>query len=249
MDNLGLSVRVLVRTKDRLVEAREYRSPIDGDTYIEGREGSEFVIRVSNNTHRRVLAIPSVDGLSTLDGTEASVKSRGFILEPFTKVDIAGWIRTNEKAAAFYFAGMKDGRDDSYVSRMGKDTKHKGVVGVVFLAEDRPVRMPHPRHSVMLMASSASPSSGVLRSAHAQSATFADGLDEQTLGTGYGRETEFRTSSKAFARGAEIDRFAIFYDDERGLKRHGIDVTRPAMRKANPFPGDVACPAPPGYEG
>jgi len=251
MDNLGLSMRVLVRTNDKLVEAREYRSTMDGDTYIEGREGSEFIIRISNNTHRRVLAIPSVDGLSTLDGTEASAKSRGFILEPFTKVDVAGWIRTSEKAAAFYFAGMKDGKDDAYVARMGKDVRHKGVIGVVFLSEDRPHRLSHPRHgSAMLMASSAGSSSkGVLRSAHAQSAPSSSFLDEQTLGTGYGRETEFSTTSGRFSRGAEIDRFALFYADERGLKRRGIDITRPTIRKPNPFPGDVSCPAPPGYEG
>jgi hypothetical protein len=271
MDHLGLSVTVLMRVNGRNVEAREYRSAQDGNTYIEGREGSEFIVRIMNRTHKRVLAIPSVDGLSTLDGKPAGAKSRGFVLDPFTKVDVEGWLRPDQKAAAFFFSGMKDGVDGSYVAQIGQDADQKGVIGVLFLAEDRPFRPAFPNGARMAAASPGIYGSGsVMRSAQAMnmaaeaqsmgatlSASSADVKShdvfeddrEQTLGTGYGREKHFGTTAVPFARGAEITRIRIDYDDERGLKRRGIDVRRPLSRRPEPFPADRTCPAPPGWHG
>lgn len=249
MDNLGLSLTVLVRVGNGYVDAREFRSPDDGNTYIEGREGSEFILRIRNGTHRRVLAIPSVDGLSTLDGKRDDSKWGGFVLEAYAHVDVKGWLRDREKAAAFQFAGMKNGVDDSYVARMGGDTNHKGVIGVLFLAEKPALREAIKGHdSVMLMASSASASKGVLRASSAAEATSLS-MEEQTLGTGYGRETDFRTRSASFRRGHEIATINLFYDDARGLKRRGIDVTKPLRKMPQAFPAGIGCPPPPGWNG
>lgn len=253
MKSQGMSLSVLVRGEGAPRETREYVAPGDGNHFIEGREGSEFILRIKNDTAKRVLAVPSVDGLSVIDGKKAGSSSSGFVLEPYGHVDVVGWLRDRDNAAAFYFAGMKDGKDDSYVARIDGDTDHKGVIGVMFFAEER-IRgsLSDFKGGPMLVGSSAKGASaskglGMLRSMSAGSLS-AD-AQAQCLGAGYGRETGFATKSVAFRRGTEITRISLFYDDARGLKRRGIDVTRPTTKLPNPFPADIGCPAPSGWNG
>lgn len=271
MESRGITLAVVMDARDgsgRTVH--EYVAP-DKDTYIEGREGTAFRLVVQNRTGRRVAVIPSVDGLSVMDGKKASDSSGGFVLEAHERIEIPGWQRGSGKAARFEFAGMKDGKDASYVARIGGDVEHKGVIGLTVLEERRRPREPMKSallarkgspfrgmsleasgsERVTLSASSASASSasssGIWGSQHEDTSLRDEGA-EQTLGTGYGKEVDFRTVRSDFVRGELLTRIALFYDDERGLKRRGIDVRRPVRAKPNPFPGnDEGCPAPAGW--
>lgn len=271
MESRGITLAVVMDARDGSDRtAREYVAP-DKDTYIEGREGTAFRIVVQNRTGRRVAVIPSVDGLSVMDGKKASDSSGGFVLEAHGRIEIPGWQRGSGKAARFEFAGMKDGQDASYVARIGGDVEHKGVIGLTVLEERRRPREPmksallarkgspfrgmsleaRGSEGVTLSASSASASSsassGIWGSQHEDTSLLDEG-PEQTLGTGYGREVDFRTVKSDFVRGELLTRIALFYDDERGLKRRGIDTKRPVRAKPNPFPGnDEGCPAPAGW--
>ena len=62
----------------------------EGDTFMEGRGGSEFEIEVRNTTPNRVMAIVSVDGLSVISGTPAGVDSPGYIINGFQTIVIPG---------------------------------------------------------------------------------------------------------------------------------------------------------------
>jgi hypothetical protein len=263
MESRGITLAVVMDARDGSAKrALEYVAP-DKDTYIEGREGTPFKIVIENRSGRRVAVIPSVDGLSVMDGRKASDASGGYVLEPNGRVEVPGWSRGSEKVARFEFSGLKDGQDATYVALSGGDLEHKGVIGVTVLEERR--RRVDPMKGglafrsmglsasqagrVTLSASSASASSATMRSPSIHEDTsFADDAPEQTLGTAYGEEAEFRTVRSDFVRGEMLTRLALFYDDERGLKRRGIDTKRPIKAKPNPFPGnDAGCPPPPGW--
>jgi hypothetical protein len=109
-------------------------------TYIEGRKGTEYSLHFKNKENKRVLIIPSVDGLCTVDGNPAGRKSAGFIIEPFGEVDITGWTVDDSTAAAFTFWPQDAKGDATYVEERAKvddkvDTGNQGMIGFMVLEE------------------------------------------------------------------------------------------------------------------
>ena len=132
----NVSLTVVIHGQNGEHPAREFVSPIDRQTYVEGREGSNFTLRLRNSNGFRVLAIPAVDGLSVLDGKPAGEKSPGYILEANQTLDSPGWVVDQGTAAKFFFSGMKaDGGDASYVAESGGDTLNKGFIGLKVFKE------------------------------------------------------------------------------------------------------------------
>lgn len=234
--------------------AREYSSPMDLQTYIEGREGSEFTIRITNRNSFRVLAIPSLDGLSILDGKPAGSNSSGYILEANQVLDIPGWKVDNTTAAKFFFSGIKNNTDESYVAQSGNDTANKGVIGLMVFNEK-------PQYQNMMK--------GIVASAPMGAATLfsspmrAFGMDsspllcassvtptmdsaDSALGTGFGQATDFSTTKSTFERNDLLCLMVMYYKDARGLKKVGIDVSKPIARPSA-FPADNGCAPPSGW--
>lgn len=113
-----------------------------GTTYIEGREGTDYTLRLTNNTWNRVLMIPSVDGLCVLDGKPAGVGSPGYIVPPRSHIDIPGWKVDSATAAKFVFAGRKPKRskgtrkyEPTYAEQIGADMSHLGLIGAMVFRE------------------------------------------------------------------------------------------------------------------
>lgn len=107
----------------------------DGMTFVEGRNGSEYKIRIRNNTYRRACFVVSVDGLSVLDGKDAGDNSPGYILEARGVLDIACYKVDDATGAKFVF-GTKE---HSYSAEIGKGTDNTGVIAVkVFQEKYRP---------------------------------------------------------------------------------------------------------------
>ena len=79
----------------------------DGLSYIAGKRGENFELEISNLTMRRILAHPTVDGLSVMTGKETSRldSSHGYILRPLQKMVVPGWRLTDSEVAQFFFAG------------------------------------------------------------------------------------------------------------------------------------------------
>lgn len=121
----ALEVRVHGRT------VREYQS--NNEIWIEGRKGTDFTLRILNRTAGRVLAVVTVDGLSVMNGEEASYDSGGYVLAPFGHIDIPGWRLDNDKVASFRF--HKSGK--SYASQKGTP-RNIGVIGCGFFTEKQP---------------------------------------------------------------------------------------------------------------
>lgn len=248
MHSDSMSLAVIIHGPKGAHEAREYVSPAEHATYVEGREGSNFTLRIKNGSHRRVLAVPAIDGLSVLDGKPAGSSSPGYVLNPLQTLDIVGWKVDGDTAAKFFFAGSSSQGDGSYVAQIGSDVANKGVIGVMFFAENRPA--PYPRSRAMFGSGMLS-SQSVLRSAPL-SASASEPQDEvvaQSLGAGFGDATEFRTQSVEFKRGTKLAQLLIHYDDARGLKRRGIDVSKPIAARPSAFPADeMGCATPPGWQ-
>lgn len=102
----------------------------DGRYFVEGRKGQEYSIKIRNNGYQRILAVPTVDGLSVLNGKEASYDSSGYIINGYSSYTIKGWRRSNSEVAEFYFSDPSE----SYASRKDKG-QNLGVIGVAIFRE------------------------------------------------------------------------------------------------------------------
>lgn len=103
----------------------------EGQTYVEAPTSGEYKLRVHNNSHRRRLAIVSVDGVNVVNGEDASFEGGGYVLDPWQMIDIPGFRRDDGTVAAFKFTEQ----GGSYAAKMGKGTKNVGVVGLAVFDE------------------------------------------------------------------------------------------------------------------
>lgn len=102
----------------------------DGRHYIVGVPGHEYAVRIRNCTGARVLVVTSVDGVNVVSGDTAAPTQSGYVLEPWGSVEIAGWRKSLERTAAFYFTDL----GDSYAARTGRP-QNVGVIGVAVFQE------------------------------------------------------------------------------------------------------------------
>jgi len=126
MKKSNLSIEVLVKGRP----VREFYHH-DGNTYIEGRKNSSFELRIRNDNSNRVLVVPSVDGLSVMDGKKADSKSNGYVINGFSSLTIPGWRLDNEEVAQFFFQGKKG---KGYAAQM-EEGGNEGVIGFMFFEE------------------------------------------------------------------------------------------------------------------
>src|SRR3990167_2472156 len=108
----------------------------EGRNYIEGKEGSRFSLSMRNNSSNRALFVPTVDGLSIMNGKEASYKSRGYIVNGHDSLTIDGWRTSDDKVAEFYFSSPKE----SYAKKIDKGG-NLGVIGCAIFKEKEKVRV------------------------------------------------------------------------------------------------------------
>src|SRR5689334_17408407 len=80
-------VSVVDRASGRLLPLH----PHDGELWVEGRPGARYAIRVRNAQGLRLLAVTSVDGVNVVTGETAALDQRGYVFEPWSSYDIAGW--------------------------------------------------------------------------------------------------------------------------------------------------------------
>ena len=111
-----------------------------GSTYVAGRMGERYNIRVHNHTGERVEAVVSVDGRDVVSGQVGNYKTqRGYVLEPYASVVIDGYRQSLDHVAAFRFTDV----GNSYSGRWG-NPQNVGVIGVAVFKEYQPRRRPNP---------------------------------------------------------------------------------------------------------
>ncbi|MDD9969426.1 MAG: hypothetical protein OXR73_24490 [Myxococcales bacterium] len=242
-----------------------------GRTYLLGRYGQRYNIRVRNQTDRRVEAVVTVDGRDVVSGRAGDyTRERGYVLGPYGQVLIEGFRTSEREVAAFRFTDPAD----SYSARMGTP-QHVGVIGVALFREHsrpRPLAQrdgrwparksrarkgaPGPAAEAEGMAppERARRKAGMARRmAPADDQEVLSGLTRSrrsNLGTQYGEERSSHVSTTRFRRHdrATPDRVIVLhYDDEQGLLARGIRVypAHHAGVDPQPFPHNRFAPPPP----
>ena len=101
-----------------------------GRSYVLGHDGARYSIRIENQTAARFEAVATVDGLDVIDGQPGSFEKRGYLVAPWSSVEIDGFRRSEEQVAAFRFGRVQD----SYAAKRGSD-RNVGVIGVAVFQE------------------------------------------------------------------------------------------------------------------
>jgi hypothetical protein len=121
----GFTVRVIDESGNTLPGGQ-----VAGDTFALGHPGERYMLAIENSTPERVEVVASVDGLDVIDGSDASFRNRGYVVPPWTSVQIDGWRTSQSSVAAFRFSSVAD----SYAARTGRG-RDVGVIGFAFFSE------------------------------------------------------------------------------------------------------------------
>jgi hypothetical protein len=164
-----LSVRMHVVDRDSGQPLALYQK--DGRSYVAGRPGARYAIRLSNQTGARVLVVLSVDGINIVSGETAHWNQTGYVLDAYATYDIAGWRKSDSAVAAFEFAALRD----SYAARTGRPG-NVGVIGMAVFFE-KPIPRPAKVHSLPMEPDMET------RSSAAGAARGPDNADASEVGT------------------------------------------------------------------
>ncbi len=195
-------------------------------TYVEGRKGSEFTLRIHNDTEREVEAVVTLDGLSVMNGKKGHFGVGGYIVRPYSHLDVPGWRLDNDRVARFYFAHF----DEAYASQMGSP-ENVGVIGCAIF----------PKREVLIR-----PQWGK-GGLETMGATMRGGI-----GGGFGRETSHHVHEVQFTRDNPLSPqvvLVIHYGDKQQLTGWGVLPEKTANIAPNPFPGvsEVGFAPPPNW--
>jgi len=230
-----VDVEIVDRGRNEVLPAYRQR----GTSWVAGRPGSRYSVRMRNRSASRVLVVLSVDGVNAISGETASASQTGYVLAPYQSAEITGWRKSMNEAAAFYFTALPD----SYAARTGRPD-NVGVIGVAVFRERERVVEVAPR--AFDRAAPAAPQAlGAARErGDAAPAAKAEGaLRDERLGTGHGEREYAPITHTAFERASDRpdEIVQLRYDSVENLIALG--VLRPTrVPGPEPFPGFVPDP-------
>jgi hypothetical protein len=242
-----------------------------GRTFVLGVPGQRYLLRIRNESGRRVEVVASVDGRDVVDGRAAAWEKRGYLVEPFGETTIDGYRLSGDGVAAFRFGSVRD----SYAARMG-DARDVGVIGVAVFPERAPAWRPPPYRPYAYdreesagrgePGSEAVPPPSAKGSANSEAPAQAPearrSLDRSRpgLGTEFAERHDSHVEEVPFERAASHPAaiLTLRYDDRQGLLAAGVDLDRWARGRseetwrrehANPFRSSGYAEPPPGWSG
>jgi hypothetical protein len=256
---LGRSVGIDIVDRDTGQVLEVYRHA--GRSYVAGRPGARYAIRISNRSGARVLAVTAVDGINILTGKTAAWGQSGYVFEPWQTHELTGWRKSDSQVAAFEFTSLPD----SYAARTGRPLD-VGVIGVAVFRErtrpawrdkepdQRPIgaldererRLAAPRSEAAADAAGQSSAGRADSAAPAQRAapppTAESKLAAQPdrLGTGHGQREDSWVTTTQFERASRTpdEIVSMQYDRYENLLAAGIIGRAPmALPRPRPFPG------------
>lgn len=211
--------------------------------WVAGEKNSPYSLTLHNPNPYRVLVVVSVDGLNVITGNKASTQDQGYIINPYSSTEIAGWRKNTNQVAQFYFSS----KDYSYSNRVGEGTQNTGVIGVAVFKEAYQHRYPGVVSSEPPVFESqsledsysreysgkkeggtsiGSVAKNMARAPGGPSESFIQRKQEtkQELGTGHGRSigsyVEYDHFERASNRADEI--INLYYDSRENLVKRGI---------------------------
>ena len=240
------SYEMEIRVNGRPVKEYSHK----GNIFIEGKKGSEYSIRLKNNSPERKLFVITVDGLSVMNGERGSFDSGGYIVNGYDSITIDGWRTSNEEVAKFYFSDSSD----SYANQIDRG-ENIGVVGCLVFSErfdSIPARLywdcantcqnnfdRYQNNPIDIMSGNSEVNNNSLSSMYNYS------YSTQDLGTGFGETKHSSVITVDFERenNPEVE-FAVYYNTREALEKMGIDfISKPQYVIPNAFP-DRYCKPP-----
>lgn len=190
-----------------------------GNTWVPGEPGNRYAVRLTNTSSERVLVVLSVDGVNAISGQTADPAQTGYVLAPWQSAEIAGWRKSMDDIAQFYFTDLPD----SYAARTERPD-NVGVIGIAVFRERQrnipyPVPAPAPpiaRHDNARSRAEAKAAStpSAARESQAAADSAYDGSTQppqQRIGTGHGQRewspasrTEFVRASRSPAQVTQV---------------------------------------------
>ena len=210
----------------------------DGRAYVVGKPGNEYQISLRNRGREDLLAVVSVDGVNVVTGETAATGQGGYVLAPYQSLDVAGWRKSLDQTAAFYFTRHRN----SYAARTGRPFD-VGVIGVALFREKRRCcdwlgsrDEAYPEAYGEQDRAAQAPSAGAV-----EPQLQRQEKREEKLGTGHGRREHSPASYAEFERASDTPDLvlAIYYDTRENLVAQGV-IPRDrqyAQRGPRPFPG------------
>ena len=256
MQQKDYEVQIIINGKP----AREFSHK--GKVYIEGRKNTRFSIRIKNNSYSRKLFVPTIDGLSVMNGEEGSYSSGGYIIPGNSSRTIEGWRTSNQEVAEFYFSSP----EGSYRKRMKKGN-NLGAIGVAVFEENPNYSItttltnnwwntntdigltPTPAYYGTANSSSIGHASPTANTVQCSSGTNVKSLSrssqKQAIGTGFGDTKESSVISVNFDRCYKPTTiFEILYNTKEELIKSGENMQKePLYVTPEAFPGQF-CKAP-----
>jgi hypothetical protein len=243
------NVEVEIRVNGRPVRSYNH----EGKVFVESRENTEYTIHVKNNNWHRVLAVPSVDGISVLDGKKATHDSIGYILEAYQAYEIKGFRKDYSTCGAFKFTKKGGG----YAESKG-DAQNVGIISLaIFKEKIQPIvyqcTYTYPTYTFtsppvtytscggnLINTQILNQGSNNLNTANFMlSCVSNSSIQEVTRGTNnentikatsfshstkWGNKIEDKVTSGSFERDVLIAQFDIYYGSKEDLKIMGIDI-------------------------
>ncbi len=252
-----VDLQVVDRSRGDVLSTWRHR----GASYIAGRPGDRYALRLANRSGSRVLVVLSVDGVNVVSGETAATGQTGYVLGPWATAEITGWRKSYSEAAAFYFTALPD----SYAARTDRPD-NVGVIGAAVFRERvvQPVQRPfesqppvasnrsegsmrqEPERRAPAAGAGAAADASSERSNAAPAASPPPMRDRESLakaeklGTGHGEREYSPTTQTTFERAssqpAEI--VQVRYDSYANLVAAGVIARpQPAPFYPQPFPG------------
>lgn len=208
-----------------------------GRIYVPGEPGHRYAVRLTNTTSERVLVVLSVDGVNAIDGRDAHPSQAGYVLSPWQSTEIAGWRKSMQDVAQFYFTDLPD----SYAARTGRPD-NVGVIGIAVFRESRPYEPVYPygppiardeaRRDRGAAKAATAPSPSAEAESSAADSAYGN-IARQSIGTGHGQREWAPVSSTDFVRAssrpAQVTQ--LRYDDAENLVAMGV------LPRAQPYWG------------
>jgi hypothetical protein len=249
-----VDLELIDRTQNELLQTWPHR----GQSWVAGRPGSRYAVRLRNRTGARLLVVLSIDGVNAVSGETAAVGQAGYVLGPYQSSEITGWRKSLTEAAAFYFTALPD----SYAARTDRPD-NVGVIGVaVFREKQREVEVSELSRQQLdagrqlrsapnaertdhagSPAESAATTAPAAPSAAGEAKARAPARDER-LGTGHGEREYAPTMQTTFERASERpnDVVRLRYDSYENLVAGGVVRPRRMPAPPEPFPSFVPDP-------
>lgn len=222
-------LQVYDRTAQRYLTIHEFH----GQRYVAGQPGHEYELKLRNDGSARLLAVASVDGVNVVTGETADPGQSGYVLAPYQSVDIAGWRKSLDDIAAFYFTR----HHNSYAARTGRPFD-VGVIGVALFREKS--RCCDDGYGLKDEDDRRNRADSAAEAPRAE----AQGKAEEKLGTGHGRREHDAASYTQFERASDTpdEILAIYYDSRENLIAQGVmprerEYAQRSPWSPRPFPG------------